>query len=143
MENFENELIKVVTTQKVKKTEQQAESETGIQFKQPRNLLFKRADKKQNSVAYAFMRIVFITLIGFLFGVGISFVFQHRDLLDPFCIGGSLSGIFAGLLTEFGLQSGGLNGFYIRLLHDILLSAALWSIAWLSSLANQGIGKKT
>jgi Ca-activated chloride channel family protein len=134
MEDFENELIKVVTTQKVKKTVKQAGSETKIQFELLRNLLIKRTDKKQNSSAYGFMRIVLIILIGLLFGFGISFVFQHVDLVAPFCIGGSVSGILAGLLMEFGLQIGWSNGFYIRLFHNILLSVVLWTIARFSSL---------
>jgi Ca-activated chloride channel family protein len=133
MENFENELIKIVTTQKVK-TVKQAGSETKIQFEQLRNLLFKRTDKKQNSSAYAFMRIVLIAFIGLLFGFGISFVFQYRDLIVPFCIGGGVSGILAGLLMEFGLRSGLSNGSYIRGFHDILLSTMLWTIVMLSSL---------
>jgi Ca-activated chloride channel family protein len=134
MEDFENELIKVVTTQKVKKTVKQAGSEIKIQFEQQRNLLFKRTGKKQDSAAYALMRIVIIALIGLLLGFGISFVFQHRDLILPFCIGGSVSGILAGLLMEFALQSGLFNGSYIRVFHDILLSTMLWTIVRLSPL---------
>jgi Ca-activated chloride channel family protein len=134
MEDFESELIKVVTTQKVTKTIKQAVSETKIQFEQLRNLLFKRTDKKQYSSLYACMRIVMIALIGLLLGFGISFVFQYRDLLAPFCIGGSISGILAGLLMEFGLQSDLFNGFYMRVFHDILLSTMLWTIVRLSSL---------
>jgi Ca-activated chloride channel family protein len=134
MENFENELTKVVTTQKVKKTVKPAGTETKVQFEQLRNLLFKRTDKKQYSSAHVFMRIVMIALIGRLFGFGISFVFQYRDLIAPFCIGGSISGILAGLLMEFGLQSGWSSEFSIRAFHDILLSTVLWTIARLSSL---------
>jgi Ca-activated chloride channel family protein len=134
MEVFEKELPKVITIQKVKKTVKQAESKTKIRIEQLRNLLFKRTDKKRDSPAYAFMRITMIAFLGALFGFGIAFVFQHRDLTAPFCIGGGFSGILAGLLMELGLQSGLANGSIIRIFHDIFLSTVLWTITWLSAL---------
>jgi hypothetical protein len=127
LNDLQNELNRVVSvTQPVRKNT--------IKVEQVRNLLLKRSDAKENSTLYAIMRIAMITAISVLFGFCISFIFQSRYLTLPFIIGGFISGISAGVILEYFIQSGVYNDFAARLIHDILLSIVLWTLTWLTVL---------
>jgi hypothetical protein len=73
-------------------------------------------------------RIIFITLLGILLGLLISYVFNYSPLILPLCTGGVLSGLIAGFTLENNLQNAA-DPIFIRSLHDVILSAVLWTVA--------------
>ena len=95
-----------------------------------RDLLDKRTGNKQNSVLYAIMHIVFISLIGLLIGYLIYSIFSNMNLFRPLLIGGGISGLLAGLILEFGLQFNILSAYTVRLLACVILSTVIWLIAF-------------
>ncbi|MCH5139077.1 VWA domain-containing protein, partial [Clostridiaceae bacterium UIB06] len=69
---------------------------------QQRLLVDKRNGVYETSTFYIILRIVLIAFLGTLIAVGVSLVFDNKNLLKGFLIGGIISGIVAGLIIEFG-----------------------------------------
>jgi Mg-chelatase subunit ChlD len=136
MDDFEKELTRVVTTKQiVKKNSKRPSTSRKVNVEFNRNLLTKREGKYENAFIYRVLhiplpvaRIIFITLLGILMGLLISYVFNYSPLILPLCTGGVLSGLMAGFILENYLQNAADPGF-IRSLHDVILSAMLWIVA--------------
>lgn len=90
-----------------------------------RTLLTERSDSTADSPYYAAVRILSLMLIGAALGLGLGIVFDNRHLAKSFGIGGVLSGLFAGLILEFGLSGHSFTDVLIRLLAVLILAAIL------------------
>lgn len=90
-----------------------------------RTLLTERSDSTADSPYYAAVRILSLMLIGAALGLGLGIVFDNRHLAKSFGIGGVLSGLFAGLVLEFGLSGHSFTDILIRLLAVLILAAIL------------------
>ncbi|WP_042462571.1 vWA domain-containing protein [Neobacillus dielmonensis] len=92
---------------------------------QDRLLVTERYGIFKDSTYLAVLHVLFITLIGGLFGLALGILFDNRYLAKSYSITGLVSGLLAGLVLEIGLQdSSFLSGFPYRLVADILLTAA-------------------
>jgi hypothetical protein len=96
-----------------------------------RDLLANRTGKRKSSPLYALFHIAVITIIGFLLGYSLFALFSHRVVKNPLIIGGGISGLFAGLVLEFGLQSAVLPPPLVRMLACIILSTAIWAFSFM------------
>jgi Ca-activated chloride channel family protein len=101
-----------------------------------RDDLSNRAGKQQKSPFYAIFHILIITIIGLLLGYFIYTMFSHRDVKRPMLIGGSISGLLAGLVLEFGMQNPSFSPALIRMFSCVILSTVIWGLSFLS----EGIG---
>ncbi|MRN51495.1 VWA domain-containing protein [Paenibacillus sp. LC-T2] len=90
-----------------------------------RTLLTDRSDATKDSPYYAVVRILALLLIGAALGLGLGIVFDNRHLAKSFGIGGAVSGLFAGLILEFGLSSHSFLNGLIRLIALLVLAAIL------------------
>jgi Mg-chelatase subunit ChlD len=102
-----------------------------------RDVLANRTGKRQNSVLYALFHLVIITIIGFLLGYSLFTLFSHRAVKKPLIIGGGISGLLAGLVLEFGLQSPTLPPALVRMFACVILSTVIWSLSFIV----EGIGR--
>ncbi|KHF35635.1 hypothetical protein CM49_02139 [Paenibacillus sp. P1XP2] len=68
-----------------------------------RTLLIERTGPQENSTLYLIARVVFLALIGAGIGIALGLIFDNRYLARSFGAGGTVSGLLAGLLLEFGL----------------------------------------
>jgi Ca-activated chloride channel family protein len=96
-----------------------------------RNLLDRRTGKRQNSIIYSLIHIAFITLTGLLLGCLLYTLFSHRDVQKPLLIGGTVSGLLAGIILETGLRVVFLPAFLVRFLACVFLSTLTWIIPFL------------
>lgn len=90
-----------------------------------RTLLTERSDATADSPYYAAVRILSLILIGAALGLGLGIVFDNRHLAKSFGIGGAVSGLFAGLILEFGLSGHSFGDGIIRLLAVLVLAAII------------------
>ena len=90
-----------------------------------RTLLTERSDATADSPYYAAVRILSLILIGAALGLGLGIVFDNRHLAKSFGIGGAVSGLFAGLILEFGLSGHTLGDAIARLLAVLVLAAII------------------
>ncbi|WP_239713042.1 vWA domain-containing protein [Paenibacillus sp. 19GGS1-52] len=90
-----------------------------------RTLLTDRSDATKDSPYYAVVRILALLLIGAALGLGLGIVFDNRHLAKSFGIGGAVSGLFAGLILEFGLSSHSFLNGLIRLIALLVLAAII------------------
>ncbi|MBO0961665.1 VWA domain-containing protein [Neobacillus sp. MM2021_6] len=91
---------------------------------QDRLLTTERYGLFKDSLYLAILRVVSITIIGGLFGLALGMIFDNRYLAKSYAVTGLISGIFAGLVLEMGLQGSAiLSGFSYRLIAAILLTA--------------------
>lgn len=90
-----------------------------------RTLLTERSDATADSPYYAAVRILSLMLIGAALGLGLGIVFDNRHLAKSFGIGGVISGLFAGVILEFGLSGHSFTDGLIRLLAVLILAAIL------------------
>lgn len=90
-----------------------------------RSLITERTGPTQDSTYYAVLRIVSIILIGAAIGVALGLVFDNRYLARSFGIGGSLAGILAGLVLEFGLSGQSPEDSLIRLLACLIIAGII------------------
>lgn len=90
-----------------------------------RTLLTERSDATADSPYYAAVRILSLILIGAALGLGLGIVFDNRHLAKSFGIGGVVSGLFAGLILEFGLSGHSFWDVIIRLLAVLVLAAII------------------
>jgi Mg-chelatase subunit ChlD len=89
---------------------------------QQRLLTDKRNGIYESSIFYMILRIVLITLLGFLITIGVSLVFDNKNLLKGFLIGGVISGIAAGIIIELGFLYFPWMGMLYRALADIIIA---------------------
>lgn len=90
-----------------------------------RTLLTVRSDATADSPYYAAVRILSLMLIGAGLGLGLGIMFDNRHLAKSFGIGGVISGLFAGLVLEFGLSGHNFTDGLIRLLAVLILAAII------------------
>ncbi|OMD49083.1 hypothetical protein BSK56_09630 [Paenibacillus borealis] len=90
-----------------------------------RTLLTERSDATADSPYYAVVRILALMLIGITLGVGLGIVFDNRHLAKSFGVGGAVSGLFAGLILEFGLSGHSYWDAIIRLIALLVLAAII------------------
>ncbi|MFL6559296.1 MAG: vWA domain-containing protein [Bacillus sp. (in: firmicutes)] len=90
---------------------------------QDRLLVTERHGFFQDSTYLAVLRVVLMTLIGALFGLGLGIIFDNRYLAKSYCLTGLIAGILAGFVLELGLQGNMQSGFSYRVTADILLTA--------------------
>lgn len=90
-----------------------------------RTLVTERTGPTQDSTYYMVLRIIFIVLIGAAIGLSLGLVFDNRYLARSFGIGGSLAGILAGLVLEFGLSGQSPEDNLIRLLACLILAGVI------------------
>ncbi|MBC2580429.1 VWA domain-containing protein [Clostridium sp. DJ247] len=89
---------------------------------QQRFLMDKRNGIFESYIFYMILRVVLITLLGCLITIGISLVFDNKNLLKGFLIGGIISGIISGLIVELGFLYFPWLGTVYRALADIIIA---------------------
>ena len=110
---------------------------------QDRLLMTERYGLFKDSLYLAILRVLFITIIGGLFGLALGMIFDNRYLAKSYCLTGLISGFLAGLVLEFGLQGSTiLSGFSSRLIADILLTA-LTGLGTLAIPVRENFSKRT
>lgn len=95
-----------------------------VHYTAKRNLLDYRIVNEQSTPLYIFLRIVFILLIVFLFGLIIGLVLDSSELLTGNRILRILSGGLAGLVLEIGLMNS-LPDIPLRFIMCILMSLVI------------------
>lgn len=90
--------------------------------RQQRLLMDKRNGAYESSTFYIILRIMLITLLGCLIAVAVSLVFDNKNLLKGFLVGGIISGIAAGLIIELGFLYFPWIGLLYRALADIIMA---------------------
>lgn len=89
---------------------------------QQRLLIDKRDGVYESSYFYMMLRILLIAIIGCLIAAGVSFVFDNKNLLKGFLVGGFIGGIAAGTIIEIGFLYLPWIGFVHRALADIIMA---------------------
>jgi Ca-activated chloride channel homolog len=94
-----------------------------------RLLIDERLGLAQYLVLYKVLRVVFIALIGAVLGLALGLMFDNRFLAQSFAWGGITAGVLAGLILEGGFSSLFYDGFFLRLVSNIVLAiiASLFS----------------
>lgn len=90
--------------------------------RQQRLLMDKRNGAYESSTFYIILRIMLIMLLGCLIAVAVSLVFDNKNLLKGFLVGGIISGIAAGLIIELGFLYFPWIGLLYRALADIIMA---------------------
>lgn len=90
-----------------------------------RTLVTERTGPMKDSTYYMILRIIFVLGLGALIGLSLGMMFDNRHLAKSFTIGGSVSGLLAGLLLEFGISGGTLADALIRLLACLVLASVM------------------
>lgn len=90
-----------------------------------RTLVTERSDTTADSPYYAAVRILSLILIGAALGLGLGIMFDNRYLAKSFGLGGAVSGLFAGLILEFGLSGNSFIDVIIRLIAVLILAAII------------------
>ncbi len=85
-------------------------------------LVDKRSGVYEGNNLYAVLRILFITLLACLISVGVSLVFDNKNLLKGFIVGGIVSGIIAALVLEIGFLYIPWIGMAHRAIADIIIA---------------------
>lgn len=91
--------------------------------REQRLLVDKRNGVSEEKTLYMILRILFVAILGALIPVCVSFVFDNKNLLKGFIIGGSISGIVAGLIIEYGFLHLPWIGVMHRFLADIIIAS--------------------
>lgn len=90
--------------------------------RQQRMLIDKREGVFESSTFYMILRILLITIIGCLISVGVSLIFDNKNLLKGFLVGGVIAGAVAGVIIELGFLYFPWTGFLYRALADIIMA---------------------
>ncbi|MBI6872277.1 vWA domain-containing protein [Clostridium aciditolerans] len=90
--------------------------------RQQRLLMDKRNGVYESSILYIMLRVILISLLGCLIAVSVSLVFDNKNLLKGFLLGGAISGIVAGLIIELGFLYLPWIGILYRALADIIMA---------------------
>lgn len=89
------------------------------------HLVGERTGSAADSIYYAALRIVFITIIGTLIGLALGIIFDNRFLARSFSVGGAIAGLLAGFILEQGLKLGAVPPGTIRAAADVVLAVVL------------------
>jgi len=89
---------------------------------QHRLLVDKRDALTQSSTFYMVLRVLLITIISGLITMSISFVFDNKNLLKRFLIGGVAAGFLGGLIMEVGFLHSPDHGSLYRALLVIMIA---------------------
>ncbi|OAB45244.1 vWA domain-containing protein [Paenibacillus glacialis] len=90
-----------------------------------RTLLTERTGPMQDSTYYSVFRVIAIMAIGAAIGLSLGLVFDNRHLARSFGIGGSVAGLIAGLVLEFGLTGHTMSDSMIRLLACLIIAGII------------------
>ncbi|MFU1793792.1 vWA domain-containing protein [Paenibacillus azoreducens] len=90
-----------------------------------RTLVTERTGPLQDSMVYLILRVASLALIGAGIGLALGLIFDNRYLARSFGVGGTVSGLLAGLMLEFGLTGEGWKDTMIRLLSCLALAGVL------------------
>ncbi|WP_027623029.1 vWA domain-containing protein [Clostridium lundense] len=90
--------------------------------RQQRILVDKRNGVFINESVYMILRILLISMIGCLIPLSVSLVFDNKNLLKGFIIGGIISGVLAGLILEYGFLNYPWLGRTYRFLADLIVA---------------------
>jgi Ca-activated chloride channel family protein len=90
--------------------------------REQRLLVDKRNGIYESSPLYMALRIAFITLLGGLIALSVSLVFDNKNLLKRFILGGILSGFMAGIIIEVGFLYLPWMGIVHRGISDIIMA---------------------
>ncbi|AKN30799.1 von Willebrand factor A [Clostridium carboxidivorans P7] len=90
--------------------------------RQQRLLVDKRYGIYEASSLYKFLRVMFITFLGALIALSVSLVFDNKNLLKGFLVGGILSGFAAGIIMEAGFLYVPWMGMLHRCIADIVIA---------------------
>ncbi len=90
-----------------------------------RTLITERTGPLHDSNYYSVFRIIAIMAIGAAIGLSLGLVFDNRHLARSFGIGGSVAGLIAGLVLEFGLTGHSMSDSMIRLLACLILAGII------------------
>lgn len=93
--------------------------------RQDRNLVSERTGAAENSLVNTILRVTSLTVIGALLGLALGLIFDNKHLAKSFTIGGTVSGLLAGLVLEAGLTSSGILDTLLRLLACALMAVVL------------------
>lgn len=96
-----------------------------------RTLVTDRSDNTKDNAYYMILRILALLLIGTAIGLSLGLVFDNRHLARSFMIGGSVAGLFAGLLLEFGLSGHPFTDGLTRFLAALLLAGVIGLFTWI------------
>jgi len=89
------------------------------------HLMGERTGSAVDSLYYQILRILFVTLLGALIGLALGIVFDNRYLAKSFVIGGSVAGLIAGAILEFGFGDFSFSPFAYRAAADVALAVVL------------------
>jgi Ca-activated chloride channel family protein len=87
-----------------------------------RLLVDKRNGSANDNILFALLRVLFLTIIGGLIGLGGGLIFDNKYISKSFGIAGLLSGFISGLILELGFGNVSYNAPLLRLWADIVLS---------------------
>ncbi|CAH0118271.1 MULTISPECIES: VWA domain-containing protein [unclassified Paenibacillus] len=90
-----------------------------------RILIDERTGLAQHNAFYAVWRIFSLVCIGALIGLALGIIFDNRYLARSFAIGGTVAGLLAGLILEFGFAQQPGWGMMHRLLADCVLAVVI------------------
>lgn len=100
-------------------------------YQSARSLLNERTGVARESLFYAITRVVLLTVLGGLIGLGQGFIFDNKFLAKGLILGGILGGLMGGAAMEWLLRSQG-NEVFARgvflLLFTLLLPMFTWAI---------------
>lgn len=89
---------------------------------QQRLLVDRRDGLTESSTLYMILRVLLITIISGLITMSISFVFDNKNLLKRFLIGGIAAGFLGGLIMEVGFLNSPDHGSLYRALLVIMIA---------------------
>ncbi|WP_152392697.1 vWA domain-containing protein [Paenibacillus guangzhouensis] len=96
-----------------------------------RTLVTERSDNTKDNAYYMILRIIALLLIGTGIGLSLGLVFDNRHLARSFMIGGSVAGLLAGLLLEFGLSGHPFADGLTRFIAALLLAGVIGLFTWI------------
>ncbi|WP_438348018.1 vWA domain-containing protein [Paenibacillus sp. FA6] len=104
-----------------------------------RTLLTERTGPTQDSSYYMALRIISFILIGTAIGLSLGLIFDNRHLAKSFGIGGSVGGLIAGFVLEFGLSGQSPEDSMIRLLACLILAGIMAIFTWIVPIKENGL----
>jgi Ca-activated chloride channel family protein len=104
-----------------------------------RTLVTERSGPMQDSNYYMALRIISFVLIGTAIGLSLGLVFDNRYLARSFGIGGSVAGLIAGFILEWGLSGHSPGDSVIRLLACFILSGIIALFTWIVPIKENGL----
>ena len=96
-----------------------------------RTLVTERSDNTKDNAYYMILRIIALLLIGTGIGLSLGLVFDNRHLARSFMIGGSVAGLLAGVLLEFGLSGHPFTDGLTRFIAALVLAGVIGLFTWI------------